>query len=311
VTERTGRAEAPAEELAALDEQRAFADRSAYRKLLVGGADARTWLNDLLTARLADLGEGEARRSLLLSPTGHVRADVHVLVTSDGFLLAQDPAQPSPIGALLAPYVLSSAVTLTDRTAELCLYAAPGAAAMRLGFAGTRPSVLGEGEDLLTTPEGAARVESMMLNKQLTEVGDDALEVWRIRNGIARFPVDLTEESVPAEAGLDAGPGSLIDAETGCFLGQESVAKIRNLGHPARVLRAVRTAADVHVGDEVVADHVGVGEVTSAAAGAGGGTACLVRVRWVAAEAVLTSADGAPLEPIGASTSPDGPPPSG
>jgi folate-binding protein YgfZ len=84
--------------------------------------------------------------------------------------------------------------------------------------------VLGEGQDLVTTPAGTARIESMMMNEQFTQVGGEALEVWRIRRGVARFPIDLTEGSVPAEAGLDA----LIDTGKGCFLGQESVAKIRN-----------------------------------------------------------------------------------
>jgi folate-binding protein YgfZ len=137
----------------------------------------------------------------------------------------------------------------------------------------------------------------MMMNKQLTQVGGEALEVWRIRRGVARFPIDLTEESVPAEAGLDA----LIDFGKGCFLGQESVAKIRNLGHPARVVRALRSEADVLAGAEVLAGGVVVGRITSAAPGSGGGTASLARVSWAAAEAPLTTTDGAPLAPLGPS----------
>jgi folate-binding protein YgfZ len=297
VTQTAGRTNAPPEELAALEEERAFADRSSVRKLQIEGDDARSWLNDLLTAGLAELAEGHARRSLLLSPTGHIRADVHVVATADGFLLLQDPEQPRAIGELLAPYVLSSAVTLTDRTAELSLYAVPGAAAERLGVAGSRPSVLGDGQDLLTTPDDAARIESILTNQQLTQVGEEALEVWRIRRGVARFPVDISGESVPAEAGLDA----LIDAAKGCFLGQESVAKIRNLGHPARVVRALRSETEVLAGAEVLAEGVAVGRITSAAPAPGGGTASLARVSWAASEARLTTADGAALEEHGPS----------
>jgi folate-binding protein YgfZ len=292
VRQTTGGTNALEEELAALDEERAFADRSSYRKLQVQGGDARSWLNDLLTAGLADLGEGHARRSLLLSPTGYIRADVSVVATADAFILLQDPAQPRAIGDLLAPYVLSSAVTLTDRTAELSLYSVPGPGAGRVGFAGSRPSVLGEGEDLLTPSAGAARIESMLMNEQLTQVGGGALEVWRIRRGVARFPIDLTEASVPAEAALDA----IIDAGKGCFLGQESVAKIRNLGHPAFVVRALRSPAEVRAGAEVLAGGVEVGRITSAAPAPGGGTASLARVSWAAAEAALGTAEGVPLE---------------
>lgn len=284
--------------MAALQEERAFADRSTYRKLEVAGPEARTWLHDLLTADVLGLGEGRARRSLLLSATGRIRADVHVVPRDESVLLLQDPAQPAAIGDLLAPYVLSSAVSLHDRSDELSLYCVLGAAANRVGWPGTRPSVLGEGEDLLTPADGAARLESMMMNKQLTEVGSEALETWRIRRGVARFPIDLREDSVPAEAGLD----HLIDVGKGCFLGQESVAKIRNLGHPPRVIRALHTDADVRAGAEVVADRVTVGSITSAAPAAGSGTACLASVSWAAAEAGLTTADGAPLVPAGPST---------
>jgi folate-binding protein YgfZ len=292
VRQTTGGTNALEEQLAALDGERAFADRSSYRKLQVEGGDARSWLNDLLTAGLADLGEGHARRSLLLSPTGHIRADLHVVATADAFVLLQDPGQPRAIGDLLAPYVLSSAVTLTDRTAELSLYSVPGLAAGRVGFAGSRPSVLGEGQDLLAPRAGAARIESTLMNKQLTQVGGEALEVWRIRRGVARFPVDLTEASVPAEAALDA----LIDAGKGCFLGQESVAKIRNLGHPAFVVRALRSQVEVRAGAEVLASGVEVGRITSAAPAPEGGTVSLARVSWAAADAALGTAEGVPLE---------------
>jgi folate-binding protein YgfZ len=289
-----GRPMAGSDELAALDEERAFADRSSFRTFELGGADARTWLNDLLTAGVARLEEGRACRSLLLGPTGRIRADVHVLPWGeDGLLLVQDPAQPSSIADLLRPYVLSSAVTIADRSADVALYCVPGRAADRVGWAGTRPSILGSGIDLVTSPAGSARLESMMLNKQLTEVGEDALEVWRIRRGVARFPVDITEASVPAEADLD----DLIDVGKGCFLGQESVAKIRNLGHPTHVVRAASSDADLGPGAEVLAGGEVVGQVTSAAAAAGSGTACLVRVRWGAAQAPLATPDGAPLRP--------------
>jgi folate-binding protein YgfZ len=280
------------DEVLALEEGRAFADRSSYRKTLVTGGDAEGWLNDLLTARLAGLAEGSARRSLLLTPTGRIRADVTVAGVAEGFLLLQDPGQPDPIGDLLAPYVLSSDVLLADRTGDLALFSVPGTAAARLGWAGHTPSVLGEGRDILTSAAAGSRIRSMM-NEQLVEVGNEALEIWRIRRGVPRFPVDLDGNSLPAEAGLEG----LIDTQKGCFLGQESVAKVRNLGHPPRVVRAVRSDGDIAVGAQVSSGSVGIGEVTSAAPAAGGGTACIVRVGWGAAAARLTAPDGTSLRP--------------
>ena len=84
--------------------------------------------------------------------------------------------------------------------------------------------MLGVGFDLLSRPDdGAARwVEARV------PVGTDAIEVWRIRRGVARMGSDFDRTSIPAEAGLS----STIDVTKGCFLGQESVARVRNLGHP-------------------------------------------------------------------------------
>src|SRR5918999_4375851 len=135
----------------ALLEGRASVDLTHHRKIHVTGEDARVWLNDLVTAGVEALQPGEAPRSLLLSPTGRIRADLHVYGLEDGLLLVQDPAQPSPVDTLLDRYVLSSDVRLTDRTEELCLFALPG----RGPPAGIedlptwQPSCLGEGADVL------------------------------------------------------------------------------------------------------------------------------------------------------------------
>ncbi|MEP6476162.1 MAG: hypothetical protein ABJC60_02705 [Actinomycetota bacterium] len=282
---------APEDEIAVLDEDRAFADRSADRKLRVEGADAETWLHDLLTADVAGIPPGLGRRSLLLSPTGRIRADVVVMRLAAGFVLVQDVLQPKDIGDLLAPYVLSAAVTLTDATDDLALYAVPEVVAGTLPWPVSRPSVVGEASDLLVPAADAGGLAQMLRDAGLVEVGGDALEVRRIRRGVARFPTDLTERSVPAEAGLE----HLIDTTKGCFLGQESVAKIRNLGHPAALVLAAQAEVEVRPGAEVLADGLPTGLVSSAALAADGGTACLMRVGWGARDARLTTAAGTSL----------------
>lgn len=89
--------------------------------LMVRGADARRWLGDLVSADVATLRGGDARRSLLLSPTGRIRADFTVLAVEKGFLLLQSHDQPEAVRDLLQPYVLSSAVELEDASTELAL----------------------------------------------------------------------------------------------------------------------------------------------------------------------------------------------
>jgi tRNA-modifying protein YgfZ len=290
-------------ELTAIAEDRACADLSSWRKVHVGGDDARGWLHDLVTADVETLIEGSARRSLLLTPTGRIRADFTVAVHPDfpeGFLLFQDAAQEASVADLLAPYVLSSAVVIEDKTDELVLYAALGGAAGRVGWAGTRPSAVGPGMDVVTPVANAWRLVDMMMKKLLTEVGPDALEAWRVYRGSPRFGVDFDQTFLPGEAGL---VDETIDLEKGCFLGQESVAKVRNRGHPPRLVLTLWADGRVERGTPVLAGTVRVGEVTSAVAPAhGAGTAAIAVVRWEAVQAPLTTPDGGALQRVGETT---------
>jgi folate-binding protein YgfZ len=289
------------EQVRALENGRALVDLTWWRKVLVSGADAAGWLNDLLAADLSGMQTGEARRSLLLSPTGRVRADVTVVRLEEGHLLVQDPAQPDPVDGLLAPYVLSSDVTLADRTAELALLALPhrpgqSDAELPHGWVATRPSCLGPGLGLVGPVSGRARVLRALggEDQRLVEVFELAVEAWRIARGVPRFPVDLTPESLPHETDV----GDAIAYTKGCYLGQEAVARVGNLGHPPFVLLPMRSEAPVSSGDPVLADGEDAGTITSATPLDGGGSAALARVRWAARHATLRTATGSGLAPF-------------
>ena len=288
----------------ALDRGGAFTDLTMWRKISVTGADATAWLNDLLTADLSGLQPGSAVRSFLLSRTGHVRADVGVLAGSGGYLLVQDPIQDEAIDRALGPYVLSADVELTDSTRTLGLLAFPGAAEPKrvpvTSSEAFSPSVFGRGVDVVVDAERVPETRDAALAEGLVEATAEAVEAWRIRRGHARAGVDLGPEAVP----LEAATGDLIAEAKGCYLGQEAVARIRNLGHPPFVLLAADSPGSLSPGDPVQADAVAVGTVTSAEPTDVTGSAVIVRVRWAAREADLASADGHPLHVRGPATVP-------
>jgi folate-binding protein YgfZ len=280
--------------LRALEEGRAFVDLSRYRTISVAGADAIGWLHDLLTADIDGLEPGEACRSLLLTPTGRIRADVHVARRVKDVILMQPPDQADDVGLALRSYVLSSDVSVEDRSDELALFALPGTAASLLDVAeATSPSAVGPGSDVLVPAgDGASAFARACVGAGLVEAGPDAIEAWRILRGTPRMGSDFVEGSLPAEAGLD----DLIDSDKGCFLGQESIARVRNLGHPARVLRHLTAPGPARPGDPVFASGSIAGEVTSAT---GNGEVVLIaRVSWDAARAPLTFADGRTLNAV-------------
>ncbi len=248
-----------------MDAGRGAVGLEGFRALAVRGADAERFLQDLLTADVARLEAGAAVRSLLLGPTGRIRADLHVLRRADGYLLLQSRDQPRPVAELLEPYVLSADVVLAEEPPPPLL-GVPCAGPWRFVPAGS---------------------------PGLVPVSPEALEAWRIRRGLPRFPVDLDEDSLPAEGGLD--DGVTIARDKGCYLGQEAVARVRNLGHPTRIVLARRASAQVAPGEVVRAGAEEVGVVTSVDALGGPRVALLARVRWDARESEL-SVRGVALE---------------
>jgi hypothetical protein len=104
--------------------------------------------------------------------------------------------------------------------------------------------------------------------------------------------VDVLERDLPPEAGLD----DAVAYGKGCYLGQEAVAKMRNLGHPRRAVLAFRGEGRVSAGEPVKVDGREVGHVTSAAV-IGGRSHVLARVAWDAVGAVVATSAGVRLEP--------------
>ena len=281
-----------AEQIEALRSGRAHVDLSEWRKVRATGSEAEAWLNDLLSAELSGLAVGATRRSLLLSPTGRIRADVTVAATDAGTMLLQDPIQPRAIDRLLDPYVLSSDVELSDVTDEFTLIAVPGAEEDPAGIPGAqplRPSCLGAGIDLLAPIDRSSEVRRALSN--LVEAGPAAVEAWRIERGAGRFGIDLGDASLPQEAGLDGA----VAYQKGCFLGQEAVARIRNLGHPPFVMLAAHGDGPISAGEKVLAGDDDVGIVTSAVTLDDGRAAAIVRVRWAARDRKLRTEAGTAL----------------
>jgi folate-binding protein YgfZ len=237
-------------------------DLNEWRRVHVTGSDAFEWLQDLVSAAVPRDQEDipYARRSLLLTPTGRIRAEFHIVYVHDGFLLIQDPVQPKPVDELLAPYVLSSDVALAPLE--------------------NNPYAILEGEGVVT-PIGWTMVEP---DRGLSV---DEFDEWRVHEGLPRFGVDLDEDSLPQEAGWER----FIDFTKGCFMGQEAMAKIRNMnGHPTRLIRALRADESVQDGERLFAEGQEVGVVTSAA-----DTDVMVRVRWDARNEALVTEGGAAL----------------
>jgi folate-binding protein YgfZ len=206
--------------------------------------------------------------------------------------IVQTDDQPAPIAALLAPYVLSSDVTLSP--SRLRVFAIPGAAeSPDWATNAWRPSVLGDGVDLLvgaSDDEALDDVRARLRAGGLEPVDAAAVESRRIRRAEPRFPVDLDADSLPAEAGWDGPP--VTDRAKGCFLGQESIAKVGDRGHPTRVVLPVAIAGAAAAGEPLVLDGAPVGLLTSVS-----GSDALARLAWGARGGPWVTGSGDPVWP--------------
>jgi tRNA-modifying protein YgfZ len=270
-----------------------FVDLSDWRKVAVSGSDASAWLNDLVSADLTGLAARQSRRSLLLSPTGQVRAGFTVMPYRDGFLLLQDPAQPHALDGLLDRYVLSSDVALENLSKDLTLFAFPDRREPPgIGGDAVTPSCLGPGIDVLSD---AGSHEEMLeaLAPVFRKAAMEDVDTWRVFRGIPRVGVDVGEEDLPQEGGLQEA----VSFEKGCYVGQEAVAKVRNLGHPRRLLLHLEASGRVSAGETVCVDSIEVGKVTSAVRTPRGARA-LAKVRWTAKGGPFMTTGGVRLDPV-------------
>ncbi len=271
----------------ALAEGRAFVETS-QRLLRAEGEDSVDWLNDLVSSDVASLRNGEAARTLLLSPSGRIRADLRALRVERGFLLLQGPDQAEPVDDILRPYVLSSRVELFARE-PVPVFTVSDRADPPPGGWVFRPSVFGMGSDLVVPPGNEEEVRAR-LSSAMREVEVEAATAWRVWLRIPLFPADMGVDPLPAEAGLDR----FVDLAKGCFLGQESARMVHERGRPA--FRVVAAAADgpVAPGETVVRQGQRMGSVTSAALTPEGWGA-MVRLRGGEREGELVTATGATL----------------
>lgn len=265
-------------QIQALEDGRGYHVRSDLRVLEVAGTDARTWLNDLVTGAIGVLSSGEALDSLFLTPTGHVQATCQVQLHDDRFLVLQDPFEPKSLHDLLKRYVLSSDVRLTDPTGQFHGFWTPGTMIE------------------LVPSEELERTHADYAARDWVAVGRNAVDAHRIWRGQPRFPIDLTTASLPAEH--EPLMLATIDFSKGCFLGQESVAKVRNLGHPSHQIVSLWSAEPVVVGEAIFDAGREAGIVTSVAT-RGEETRLIGRIRWSKGAApAFHTGEGNPLHRI-------------
>lgn len=214
-----------------------FVDLSHHDVIRIAGPDRLTWLHALTTQYFFGLAPGVVTQGLILSPNGHVEHEFRGTDDGEAFTAWTEPGAAAALATYLERMKFMTRVEITDETQSFALTWRPST--------GYR---LVPREALMTYAEAAGPA-----------AGSWAFEALRIARGEPRFGVDTDHRTIPNEMGW-LGPAVHLDK--GCYRGQETVARVHNLGRPPRRLtllhldgsenRLPTAGADVLLGDKVI-----------------------------------------------------------
>jgi tRNA-modifying protein YgfZ len=216
-------------------------DRSHRGVIRITGQDRLSWLHSLTTADLDQPAPGSTAEALILSPNGHV--EHHLTLTDNGTDLWAH-VEPGTSGALvefLETMRFLLRVEPADVTSGYAVLTVmgPDAAAVRAAAASVEPAAATEtgGEpfriDVIIDRERLAEAAAALQDRGVALAGMWAHEALRIAGRQPRPGLDTDHRTIPHEVGWI---GTAVQLDKGCYRGQETVARVHNLGHPPRRL---------------------------------------------------------------------------
>ena len=245
-------------------------DRSNRGVLRITGRDRLGWLHSLTTQHLEGLAAGESAEALILSPTGHV--EHHLVLTDDGTStwVHVEPGTATALAAFLESMRFMLRVEVADVSQDYAVLTVLGPAAADLAAGVEAAAKVNQRSfgliDLIVARAQLGDAAAELVRRGGTVGGMWAFEALRIAARVPRLGLDTDHRTIPHEVGwIEAA----VHLNKGCYRGQETVARVHNLGHPPRrlVFLHLDGSADrlpAH-GDPVELDGATIGFVGSAA----------------------------------------------
>ncbi len=245
-----------------------YADRSSRGKLRFTGPQRAWFLHQIVTRSFEDISVGESRSGAMLTAKGRMVGFFEAVATDDEILMHFEDSLGETFPEEFRRYLFATQVEIDDVTGEMGLILLVGEGWQDL--AGKVSEGVTHATNALGTPAGyvwVPRAElpgaTRVIADGATEISEEELEALRIDAGIPRWGRDMDQRSIPQEARLEEF--GALDFDKGCYVGQETVAKIHFRGKVNRKVRRLEAAGPVAVGDDVSVDGEPAGTVTSAA----------------------------------------------
>jgi len=272
----------PVKEQRALEAGTAWADLSHHNIVAVSGQDRLKWLHDLTTQFVSDLQPGVWMPNMILDAKGHVEYQFNLVDDGTTTFLVLDPGYSEQLIEYLTKMKFMLRVDVRDASSEYAVLRAPGKSTEIGGPFALVPR--SEVEEMKNTFGGVA-----------TQVGTWALDAERVAAHRPRIGFETDHKSIPNELGVLNGA---VHMKKGCYRGQETVAKIYNLGNPPRRLVLLHLdGSDVGfpaVGTKIENDGIVVGFIGTVARHHELGTIALAIVKRNTPIDATLSVDGVP-----------------
>jgi len=272
----------PVKEQRALEAGTAWADLSHHNIIAVSGQDRLKWLHDLTTQFVSDLQPGVWMPNMILDAKGHIEFQFNVVDDGTTTFLVLDPGYSEQLIEYLTKMKFMLRVDVKDASNDFAVLRAPGAPTEIGGPFALVPR--DEVEEMKKTFGGVA-----------TQVGTWAMDAERVAAHRPRIGFETDHKSIPNEIGVLNGA---VHMKKGCYRGQETVAKIYNLGNPPRRLVLLHLdGSDVGfpaVGTKIENDGVVVGFIGTVARHHELGTIALAMVKRNTPIDATLSVDGVP-----------------
>ena len=272
----------PVKEQRALESGTAWADLSHHNIIAVSGQDRLKWLHDLTTQFVSDLQPGVWMANMILDAKGHVEFQFNVVDDGTTTFLVLDPGYSEQLIEYLTKMKFMLRVDVKDASNDFAVLRAPG-----------KPTEIGGPFALV--PRSEVDEMKKTFGGVATQVGTWALDAERVAAHRPRIGFETDHKSIPNEIGVLHGA---VHMKKGCYRGQETVAKIYNLGNPPRRLVLLHLdGSDVGfpaVGTKIENDGVVVGFIGTVARHHELGTIALAMVKRNTPIDATLSVDGVP-----------------
>jgi len=296
-------------------------ERSSRGKLTISGSEGAEFLQGQLTNDIEALEPGDGCYAALLDRKGHMRADMRVLrLAADQIWIDTEPETIATAHRHLDMYRIGRDAEVADvgaergilsligpRSIELIGNAPLGSehrhAVRRIAEQDCVAVATDSGVDLISSSDGIPALIEALIDAGAEPIGEPAAELLRVESGRPRWGRELDERTIPQEAGLNE---RAVSFEKGCYVGQETVARLHYKGKPNRHLRRLRPGGPVEPGATVSLGDRQLGRIGTVALSPAQGRLALAILRREAepgTEVTIESESGpiaASVEEIGA-----------